>query len=247
MISNELIDDNGQKVAKFTSRVQNLSRVAELNDAVIDIALSGAWRDYKFATGREQWREAEFDYFLIANDLRYEDAQNILRYNKHSYEVHPLMDHTAGPEQRRSFAEAAASWNRLNLNLVERAKELGWITDTGKLRKPPVGDRSRTKAQHGVSKDQLAAKNREERLTAKRRKELDKLAKQLRLELTVDERKYLAERLKNDSAGRPIKGEDELARWRADVERIGRKPTELARHWGVTRTAAYKRLERISA
>jgi hypothetical protein len=243
---NKLIDENGKRVASFTGKVNNLSRVAELNDAVVEIALSGAWREYKFATGREQWLESEFDYFLIANGLRYEDAQNVFRYNQHSKQVHPMMTATAEADKRRPFKEAAANWNRHNMNLEERAQELGWLTDSGKLRKPPIGDRSRTQAQHGVSKDELAAKNRVERLTVARRRELDKIAKQLRNDLTTDERQYLIDQLK-ERRGRPRKGDDELAQWREDVERIGRKPAALAKHWGVVRSVAYVRLDRIGA
>lgn len=123
------VDTNGRKVSTFTSRVKNLARVAELTDAVIDIALSGAWRDYRFATGRETWRAAEFDYFLIANGVRRDDVNRVLAYNQQAKLLAPLMDPEAGPRKRRPLEKAAEEWTRLNINLVKRAEELGWLNN----------------------------------------------------------------------------------------------------------------------
>jgi hypothetical protein len=76
------------------------------------------------------------------------------------------------------------------------------------------------------------------RIPAARCRELDELAEQLRADLNGDERRYLIEQLK---------GGDDLARWRADVERIGRKPTALAQLWGITRDGAQRRLRKLDA
>ena len=59
--------DNWQTVSQFVSDLRNVSRLAAYVDTVVDVYESGAWRAYTDATGRsDRWREAEFDYFLIA-------------------------------------------------------------------------------------------------------------------------------------------------------------------------------------
>ena len=147
MTNNTTVDANGRKVSAFTGKIQNLARVAELTDAVVDIALSEAWRDYKFATGREKWLEAEFDYFLIANNMRHEDVARVLAYNERAKLVAPLMDREAGPEKRRTLKQAAEEWGRLNINLTARARELGWLqaNDRDQMGASPVPPRARGK------------------------------------------------------------------------------------------------------
>src|SRR4051794_37481654 len=106
-----MLDANGRRVVSFTSRIRNLGRVAELTDAVIEIATSGAWRDYHMATGHEAWREAELDYFLIACGMHYEDVARVLNYNKDAKALAPMMDKKAGAERRRPLEEAANGWH----------------------------------------------------------------------------------------------------------------------------------------
>jgi len=247
-----LVDANARKVSAFTSKIQNLTRVAELTDAVIDIAESGAWRDYTFATGRETWREAELDYFLIAEGMRFEDAARVLAWNKRAKELTPMMDRNAGPDKRRPFEQAAKEWHRLNLDLMARAKDLGWPMNKAgtDLTTTPIPPRARTQAREGMSRDRVDARSRSARIPVARRRELDKLIEQLRTDLDTDERRYVTERLRSgvtSARRRNVTPKDELARWRADVNRIGRKPTVLAKHWGVTRQQAHRRLDRIGA
>lgn len=128
---NKFVDDNGKKVSAFTSKIQNLSRIGELGDAFDDMAESGAWRDYTFATGHFRWRASEFDYFLIANRVRRDDVTRVLAYNsKRSRDLAPLMDVAADRRNRRPFEQAAKEYQNadaLNTDLVTAAAELGWI------------------------------------------------------------------------------------------------------------------------
>ena len=96
------VDKNAQLVAQFVSKIQNLTRIAELADAFVDIAESGAWRDYTFATGHFRFRLSEFDYFLIATGVKRDDAARVLAYNKRSKELVPFMDPHADKRRRRA-------------------------------------------------------------------------------------------------------------------------------------------------
>ncbi len=109
-MNDDLLDANGKAVATFSGRVRNLARVAELTHSIIDMAESGAWRDYTTAVGRQRWLDAEYDYFLISCQLEREDVARVLAWNAESAKLAPLMDRDAPPEQRRSLDEAASVW-----------------------------------------------------------------------------------------------------------------------------------------
>lgn len=124
------LEKNARLVSQFTSKIRNLSRISELADAFIDMATSGAWRDYRFATGHFRWRASEFDYFLIANGVRRDDAARVLAYNKRAKELLPLMDSDSDKRKRRPFEQAAKEYqsaDSLNTDLVATAAALGWI------------------------------------------------------------------------------------------------------------------------
>lgn len=126
------LEGNARLVSRFTSNIRNLTRIAELLDAFVDMAESGAWREYTFATGHFRWRAAEFDYFLIANDVRRDDVARVLAYNRRSKELVPLMDKNADRRKRRPFDQAAKDYratDSLNTDLMKRAVELGWTNE----------------------------------------------------------------------------------------------------------------------
>ncbi len=123
------VDKNAQLVAQFVSKIKNLTRIAELADAFVDIAESEAWREYTFATGHFRFRPAEFDYFLIATGVRKDDAARVLAWNKRSKALQPLMDDSADRSKRRPFEQAAREYqaaDSLNTDLVANSVELGW-------------------------------------------------------------------------------------------------------------------------
>lgn len=243
----ELIDDNGRRVVSFTSQIRNLGRVAELTSAVIDIATSGAWRDYHVATGHEAWRDAELDYFLIACGMHYEDVARILNYNKDAKALAPMMDKAADTEQRRPLDEAAQAWHSpTGQSLVDRAEALGWTSKNGTLRASPIPERARIKARHGVTREELARQERTKRIPAKRRAELDRLVTDVLARLAGEqERQYVVDHLAHDHAGRPPIGAAEPAVWRADADRLDWNAEALAEHWGVTPRTARRRVKRL--
>lgn len=242
----ELLDDNGRRVISFASRIRNLGRVAELTDAVIDIAVSGAWRDYHVATGHEAWREAELDYFLIACDMHCEDVARVLAYNKQAKDLAPMMDRNANGEMRRPLTEAAAQWHSpIGESLTERAARLGWTRTDGHLRNP-IPERARAKAKHGMTFEQHASRTRTQRIPAERRRELDQLVRHMLAEIASDaERRYLIDRLGRDNAGRPTTSSNELGQWATDAERLDWDTAALAEHWGVARRSAQERVRRL--
>ena len=142
------VDKNAQLVSQFVSKIKNLTRIAELADAFVDLAESGAWRDYTFATGHFRFRPSEFDYFLIATGVQRDDAARVLAYNKRSKELVPFMDPHADKRRRRPLEQAAREYqaaDSLNTDLAAKAVELGWAGKTGQLtaEKSPVGERAR--------------------------------------------------------------------------------------------------------
>ena len=161
-----MVDPNGRRVLTFTSHIQNLGRVAELTDAVIDIATSGAWRDYHMATGHEAWRDAELDNFLIACGMHYEDDSRVLAYNARAKALAPMMDKAAENDRRRPLAEAATAWHSpTGESLLDRAKHLGWLRDSGVMRASPIPERARAQAKHGMTLDEHARESRRQRIS----------------------------------------------------------------------------------
>ncbi len=192
----DLVDANGHRVLEFTGKVRNLGRIAELADAVIDVATSGAWRDYTTAVGRERWLEAELDYFLIACDMQYDDVSRVLAWNARAKELAPMME--SGDDARRRPLETAASeWHSpTGESLMDRARRLGWLRANGAPRRPPIPARARTRAEHGMTREQQARLKRAERIAPERRQQLDELAERLVAEVAGrDERRYLIDRI----------------------------------------------------
>lgn len=193
----KLTDANGDQVIAFTGRIRNLARIAELTNSILEMAESGAWRDYRTAVGHERWLDAEFDYFLIACQMQRDDVARVLAWNADSAKLAPLMDRDAPPDHRRPLETAAASWTTPGGEaLVGRAKRLGWLTDNGRFAESPVPRRARTRAATGLTMDERARLARANRIPAVRRRELDAMAESIAEQLVDDlERRYLLDRL----------------------------------------------------
>lgn len=249
MSSSPFLDVAGERVVRFMSEARNLTRIGELTDEVVAIAESGAWRRYKTALGVDEWRERELDYFLIASEIGWDDSARVIAYTRKSNELVGMMDPNAPTKARRTLEEASAAWHAPGPEtLLERAVRLGWAKPDGSTRRPPVSPRSLAKyARGGQEPEEHARTQRALHITAKRRRELDALAKRVRVELADDlERRYLLDRLRaTDGAGRPRTSSTHLDAWRADAERLNWETAELAKHWGVTPQAARARVRRL--
>lgn len=245
----DVVDANGELVISFTGKVRNLARVAELTNAVVDIATSGAWREYKTAVGRERWRGAELDYFLIACDMQYDDVSRVLAWNARAKELAPMMDADAESEHRRPLEQASEQWHPpTGETLLERARRLGWTRDNGTLRASPIPKRARAQAKYGMTNEEHARRTRPERIPPPRRKALDEIAERLREELADEhERRYIVERLARDASGRPAASEAEKAAWRADAAELGWNTAALAERWELSDRGARRRIERLRA
>jgi hypothetical protein len=247
MTTNDQIDDHGHAVIEFISALRNASRLGVYADTIVGMFQSGDWRDYKTAAGHDQWRECEFDYFLIAQDARHEDVQRILNWaNVKAVDVGQAMNHDADPSKRRTLEEADADWatgHTLGTTLIRRAEANGWVnTRTGRMIRPPVSKRVVAKVRHGETWDTMAERSRAERITAGRRRHLDQLAKRISDEMeTDDERRYLIDKLRSRDTGRP----PAEAKHRADAERLKWDTAALAKHWKLSRDRAQERVERL--
>lgn len=140
----EFVDDAGNQILRFISAARNLSRIGELANEVVDVAKSGQWRRYKTAVGLTEWRESEFDYFLISCDLSHEDIGRVVLHTDDWSTLAQIMDPNADATCRRPLEEAAAAWPSPSPeSLMERAQRLGWTgspTST-KLRAAPLPPR----------------------------------------------------------------------------------------------------------
>lgn len=197
---NIFLDEAGKKVQRFISAAHNLTRIGELRSEIVDIAKSGAWRNYRTASGRNKWLECEFDYFLIAAGLEYQDVSRVIATTGESKTLAAMMDRTADSGRRRSLQDASKAWYTPSPEtLIERAERLGWKNpSSAKLKVAPVSQRAREQqAYGGMSKEKHARIARRERIPAERRKKLDELATGLRSKVTTgDERWYLIDCLR---------------------------------------------------
>lgn len=247
----EFTDSPGDDVLRFATAVQNLSRVGELTDQIVAMAESGKWRRYRTALGVEEWRECEYDFFLISCGLAWDDVSRVVAWSRKGETLMPFMDPSANSSRRRTLEEAAAAWHAPgHETLVERARRLGWTKGTtATLRVPPVPARARVRHDKGMTMDEHARVSRREEIPAKRRQELDSLVERI-AEETKDETEYrylldaLHARL-GRGRGRQATTDVDLERWQRDAERLGWDTGRLARHWGVALRAAQARVARL--
>ena len=189
-----LHDANTERVRAFATKMFEAGSITRIADAVVDIATSGAWRDYDIDEHPSHWQAAEFDYFLITCGVKYTDMREVFKGRATAAVLAPMLDQR--DEQHRPLRAASEAWGspRPGVTLVGLARELGWITDRGRARKPPVGRRSRARA-NGGSREARAREARRQRLGPERCAALEELGAQLAQELTVDERRFLADEL----------------------------------------------------
>jgi hypothetical protein len=186
-------DANWQAVSQFMSELKNASRLAALVDTVVDMYESGQWRRYTDATGAiDEWREREYDYFLIACGAQYGDVQKLLTWDRaRAAELAAAME-SDDPKRRRPIEDAAAVWRSpTGAPLTELASRQGWTTSTGKLRVSPVPERARTIARHGMTADEHARKRREEMIAPNRRRELTRVVSDATAGLSDLELRYV--------------------------------------------------------
>lgn len=243
-------DNAGDDVLRFASAVRNLSRVGELTDEIVEMAESGRWRRYRTALGTDEWRECEFDFFLISCGLAWDDVSRVLAWSRKGEELMPFMDPSANDTKRRPFEEAAATWHSPGPGtLVDRARELGWTKGAGAaMRVPPVPPRARTRHAKGTTMDEHARVARQKRIPAQRRRELDALVKGVVGQTAdEDEYRYVLDRLRNRLAGpgRQATTKKELEQWRQDAERLDWNTERLAERWGIALRSARRRVRRL--
>lgn len=242
------VDEAGNRVLRFVSAAQNLTQIGELTNEVTEIAKSGDWRRYKTGVGEDEWRECEFDYFLIACNLSWDDVSRVVAWTKAGAEIAPLMDRDVPGEKRRPLELAAKSWHAASTEtLAQRAARLGWTKGDGdELRVAPLPPRVRVKHTYGVTMDEHAKKTRAERIGDDRRRALDGLAKDIEGQLADDlERLYLIDRLRGKGRGRVKTSSEDIQRWRADMKH-GLTTKQLAEKWGVTQRQAIRRVRQVT-
>jgi len=242
-----LLDNNGAKVVHFAADVRTLGKIGELADKIIEMAESGAWRRYRTAVGSDKWLECEFDYFLISCDLEYDDVYRAIKWEKLGEQVRAMMDHDADPAERRPLEQAAAKWHSPTAEmLVERAARLGWIKTDGSARSPLSERQRRKQAAGGKTNEQQARDQRRKRVTAKRRRELDRLATDTLAGLADDdERRYLLDAITTRLARKPGRPTGDHEQWAKDIADLDADTKKLAQHWSVNPAAARQRVASV--
>jgi hypothetical protein len=195
------LDANGEHVVRFASEAKNLSRLALLHELIFEIYRSDDWRDYTTALGRQRWREAEFDYFLIANDVARDDAYGVFAWNREGTKVAAALM-SDDPKKRRPLDEAAKKYLAPGAeDLRAAAKRLGWVRRDGEGEVlPPLSRHSQEIARDGDAPKKHRPKHRPA-TAAERRSLMDgvivKLAKRFH---DARELRYLIEQLRRLAA-----------------------------------------------
>jgi hypothetical protein len=200
-------DSNSERVRGFAEKMFEARSIGRIADAILDIATSDAWRDYDIDGHHSHWLAAEFDYFLITCGVKYDDMVAVFKGYKSAALLVPLLD-PRDVEHHRKLQVASEAWGVLppseqfpaGRTLVSLAKELGWVTERGRYRKPPVGRRSRARAAGG-SREARAREARRQRIGEERCAELVEWVATLAQELSPDECRFVADEL-NMAAGR---------------------------------------------
>src|SRR5215475_3895302 len=139
---------NGAAIASFGTRIHNVLRVGELTTNLVAMYDSGQWRAYRHNAGPVYWRAAEFDYFLIAEGVPYEDVSRVVAWSRAGATLAPGMV-SDDAHTRRPFKDAAAAWpGDTGESLEARARRLGWLA-TPRAEKPasPISSYARVVAQ----------------------------------------------------------------------------------------------------
>lgn len=237
--ANPFLDTAGEQVVRFMGDVRTLGKIGELADKIIVMAESGSWRRYRTAVGTDKWLEAEFDYFLIACDVDYDDVYRAIKWHKLGETTRAMMDPES--DQRRTLEEAAAAYHAPGPEtLIQAAERLHWVKRDGSARSP-LSQRQRARQASGKTYEEQARERRRKRITAKRRRELDGLASEVLNGLDDDEKRYLLDAVARQltrQAGRP-KGDPE--QWAKDVAELDGNTRALAERWGISERAVRKR------
>ena len=239
------LDEAGEWVWHFQLEARNLSKVSLLQKLVMEAFEKGYWRNYTFGTGRETWRECEFDYFLIASDIAYDDAKAVFTWKERG---RALAAATMNDDlkKRRPLDQASAAWHSPTPEtLAQRAARLGWTTATGVRSAAPM--RAQAFVRHGVTLEKHARQQRQRHLKD-RRVELDRIVDTL-VQRLADESalRYVVERLRErlakrrGKAGRP---QSDHEQWARDVATFKGNAKALARHWNISKDKTYDRIRK---
>jgi hypothetical protein len=226
MTSNNQLEKNGAAVRSFGLRIHNVLRIGEVTTHLLEMYTSGQWRAYEHNAGPVHWRAAEFDYFLIAEGVPYEDVSRVVAWNRAGATLAPGMM-SDDPKQRRSFATAAKAWpSDTGEALTARAQRLGWLPPRGDAPASPISSYGRAVARDklplGARATGYQLRGTVGALSAARRRELDALVVQLTAGLTPTERRYVRARISSTGRGRPrLNGPISRAtRYRREQERL---------------------------
>lgn len=189
------VDENGRAVLSFAAELANLSRTAALVDEIAEMYESGRWRSYRTAVGIEEWQECEFDYFLVACDVGYDEISRVLAWNRRGKDLAPAMM-SEDARKRRPIEVAAQSWHSpTGETLLDRAHRNGWTTARGSLRRPPVPERALSRLRHGVSRDEHARRQRALQIPPDRRRQLDERVEETTASLNELELRYVRDQV----------------------------------------------------
>jgi hypothetical protein len=238
------IDAAGERVNRFQSEAHNLSRRAVLSELIIEMFESKDWRDYSNALGRERWRVCEFDYFLIASNISYEDAIKTFSWKEVGREVAKATE-SDDPRERRTLEKAAAAWHSPGPEtLMQRAKRLGWIADSGEQLLKVASERARAYARHGTTMEEHT-RTRRARQLKERRTDLDRVIADLVRRLPKEiELRYVIDGI--EAYLQKYAKQHRHEEWARDIAKFDGDTKKLAKHWRIKKSAISRRISLLS-
>jgi hypothetical protein len=230
------VDSHGARVLHFRSEARNLSRLSLLLDLIMEMFESGDWRNYSTALGRERWRACEFDYFLIASDIKYADASQVFTWRDRGRAL-AAATQSKDPRHRRSLAQASKEWHAPTPETLEqRAERLGWTSARGV--RSPAPKRARAYVRHGMTYEAHARQQRQRQIKD-RRVVLDRIVDAVLRQVSDDTAlRYVVERLRERLAKQRQHNDTQ---WARDIATFKGNEKALAQHWGITLSAVKKR------
>ena len=245
MRSTETLEKNGAAVRAFGLDMHNVVNTLKLSgiaEHLVAMFQSGQWRAYVHNRGPVRWRAAEFDYFLMAEGVRFEDVSQIAARSRAGALLAPGFV-SNDPRQRRPLAAAASTWpSDTGESLEARGRRLGWLPPRATAPTSPISSYARAVARDALPLGTRAVayklRNAVAALPATRRRELDALVARLTAGLTDNELRYVRARIGKRGKGRPAGSH---AHWRADVDELNGNTRALMKHGGLTKRGAENR------
>ena len=241
-----LLRTRGAHVLKFRTLVPNYGRIGELTQEILEMLRSGDWREYQDATGVYRFRAGEFDYFLAEHAVAASDLPRLYLRVDTSKKIDEKAELLASMDPQKKNER----YRRSSIETVSKAHPYGslgrnWALYGWDKAKHPIGQRTEIRMRHHMTREQREQHRRRSQVKD-RRTTLDAVVAMVMNQTQNEiERRYVIDELrKHRGRGHP---QGDHQQWARDAERLKGDAKALAKYWGLTKIATYKRLSIIKA